>query len=91
VQGDFKMAASDRRRFGVNFISVLRAAKEVTSDPDFEPTTRREIAEKILEKIIGKSLPQLRESEPGIDLSSIIAFIEKLLPIILQLLAIFGV
>jgi hypothetical protein len=85
------MGMVDRRRLGVTFISVLKAAKKVTANPDFLPTSRRDIAESILEEIIGKNLPQAREAEPGIDWDGLLAFIEKLLPIILQLLAIFGV
>lgn len=85
------MSARDRRRLGVNFISVLRAAKEVLSDPEYVPESRQSIAEKILEKIMGKNLPQARQDEPAVDWDAILEFIEKLLPIILQLLAIFGV
>lgn len=79
----------DRRRFGVNFFSVLRAAKKVTTNPEFEPTTQTEFAEAILSEIIGKDLPQAKVNMPEVDWDSLLAFIEKILPLILQILALF--
>jgi hypothetical protein len=79
------MSLEDRRKLGVNFFSVFKAAKELSKDPEFEPESRKDFAEKILEKISEKKLPQLEEE--GIDLEALIAFILKVLPIILLFLA----
>lgn len=75
----------DRRRVGVNFFSVLRAAKKVTSDPEFEPGSMRELSEAILTQIIGKDLSQARVDMAEIDWAALLAFIEKILPLILML------
>jgi hypothetical protein len=85
------MSLRDRRKLGVNFISVLRAARKITKDPEFEPTTKRELSEKILEEIASRKLPQIRQDDPSLDLDAIIEFIEKLLPIILEIISIFTV
>ncbi|MEA1999538.1 MAG: hypothetical protein U9N61_09515 [Euryarchaeota archaeon] len=82
---NFEERVRDRRRMGVNFFSVLRAAKKVTSRPEFEPGSPRELVESILEEIVGKDLPQARSDMPEIDWDSLLAFIEKLLPIILMI------
>jgi len=85
------MSIADRRRAGVNLLSCLKAAKKIMSNSEFEAANTRELAQAILEEIQSKKLPQLRDAEPGVDWDAIIAFIEKLLPLILQLLAIFGI
>lgn len=87
LQGVVKMSLRDRLALGVNFFSVAKAAKELMSDPNFQPTTKREFAEKVLEKITSKSLPQLQEA--GISLEEILAFIEAILPLIIQIITIF--
>ncbi len=79
----------ERARFGVNFFSVLRAARKVSSRPDFAPGSHREFAEAILSEIIGKNLPQARSDMPEVDWDSLLAFIEKLLPFIMQILSLF--
>lgn len=78
-----------RIKTGVNFFSVLGAARELFENPEFEPSSKQEIAEKILEKIINKKLPKARKSDPQIDWDSLLEFIEKILPIILSILSIF--
>jgi hypothetical protein len=83
------MSIRDRRRMGVKFISILKAAKKITNDPEFEPTTRKELTERILEEIISKKLPQARRDDPEIDWDALLEFIEKLIPIILEILSLF--
>lgn len=83
------MSVRDRRRLGVNFISVLRAARRLSESPEFEPESDRELHELILEEILSKKLPEARASMPEIDWTAIIAFIERVLPLILKLIAFF--
>lgn len=85
----FGNRSRDRRRLGVNFFSVLRAAKKVAEDPEFEPDSALEMAETILANIVGKDLPQAKADMPEIDWDSLLAFIMKILPLILKLLALF--
>ena len=83
------MSIRDRRAKGVNFRTVLKATATLSKDPEFDPSDRKECAEKVLEYIVGKQLPQARADEPGIDWDSILAFIEKILPLILQIISLF--
>jgi hypothetical protein len=73
----------DRKRLGVNFLSVLRAAKKVASDPSFEPESTDEMAEAVLAEIVGVSFPQAKLDWQDIDWEAIIAFIMKILPLLL--------
>ena len=83
------MSIKDRRKKGVTFLSVLRAARELADDADFDPTNKKEFSEKVLEKIISKKLAQAQNEEPEIDWNGLLEFIERILPLILQILAIF--
>lgn len=85
-----KRKVKDRRSLGVNFFSVLQAAKTVVYDPEFEPSTRLDLSTAILEEIIGEKLKSARMTREGIDWDAVIAFIEKILPLILKILAMFG-
>lgn len=85
-----KRKIRDRRRLGVNFFSVLRAARKVSSDPKFEPTTKEDLSEAILEEIMGEKLASARMTREGIDWDGLLAFIEKLIPLIMKLMALFG-
>jgi len=69
---------------------VLRAARKVSSNPEFEPVEPGDLSEAILEEIIGEKLSKARLSREGIDWDGLLAFIEKLIPLILKLMAIFG-
>ena len=81
------MSLRDRWRLGVNWFTVLKAAKELSSDPNFEPTTQREFAEAILCHLSGMNRPQAVKD--GIDWDSLIEFIERILPLILEIIMLF--
>lgn len=85
-----KRRVRDRRDLGVNFFSILQAARVVTSNPGFEPVTRGDLSTAILEEIIGEKLKSARVANEGIDWGGLLAFIEKLLPLILKILSLFG-
>ena len=87
--GELKMSIRDRRRFGVTFFSVLRAAKELAQNPEFEPKSNDDFSEAILAKIVGRSLPEAREAMPEVDWNSLLEFIMAILPVIFQILALF--
>lgn len=82
------MAKKSRRRLlfrrRVNFISALRAAKIVTTNPNFVPTSDRHLAEAILNEIAGDDLPQAKIDFSNIDWEKIIDFIIKMLPLLLM-------
>ena len=81
------MSRKQRRKLGVNIISIAKAVREL-SEEGFAPESNQDFSEKILEKISEKKLPQL--TERGIDIDAILAFIQKVLPIILALLGVFA-
>lgn len=78
------MNVAEQRKYGVNFFTVLKAARSLFTDPEFLPTGMTDIAEKILEKILGfnKETALTR----GIDWDALIKFIEILLPLILKII-----
>ena len=80
------MGIRGRRRAGVNFISVMRATRRLTQDPDFEPVSQKEMCQLVLEEVMNKSLPQAQAEMPEIDWEAILAFIMKILPLILMFL-----
>ncbi len=81
------MSIRDRRRLGVTFIAVLRAAKELVHDPDFCPQSRRQMAESILERITG--MQRVQAVGEGFDWEALLDFIMELLPVILEIISIF--
>lgn len=74
------------RRRAATFLQVLRATRKVTNDPAFTGD-KTELATLIAEEVMGCDID--KSTEFGWDLSELLALIEKWLPLILQLLAIF--
>lgn len=73
----------DRRQLGITIRGIRLAAKELREDG-------REItSQAVLETIIDQN-PTAWANKPGIDWDAIIAFIEKLLPLILKFIEIFS-
>ena len=76
--------ARDRRKLGVNRFSVLKAARKLTKDPEFDPDVTmelasREFAELVLAEIIGKPAAQAMRDDPSIDWEGLFSFIERIL------------
>ena len=79
------MSLRDRRKYGITFFKVLRAARTLGNDPEFIVESNQEFAEAIIAEICG---PQFR-SDVDVDWPSIIEWIIKWLPMILKILALF--
>ena len=79
---------SERRELGLTPLNIFRTAKALKKK-GLLSGNRKTAAKQIATTIRSKN--ERAFDKPGVDWDSILAFIEKLLPIILQLLAIFGV
>lgn len=86
-----KMSRREMRRMGLTVLNVRRRARqmaiagEITSDMSGE-----QIRDIVIDDLMGEE-PSAWRNVGAPDWDAIIAFITKLLPLILQLLAIFGV
>jgi hypothetical protein len=72
----------------------MKATRETLEHPTFDPEDfaalePESLAPVVLEQILRKDLPQAMADYPTIDWDAILAFIEKIIPIILKLLALF--
>jgi hypothetical protein len=84
---ELKLSMRERRDMGLTIPAMVKAAKKLkkagalSSDPDIA-------ASQILNELIAANPKAF--AKPGIDWEGILAFIEKLLPIILKFISIFG-
>ena len=76
-----------RRKLGLTIPKIAVTAKALKEAGELDGLSREEIAEAIADEIMGASPRAF--AELGVDWDSVLAFIEKLLPIILQLIAMF--
>ena len=82
-----RLTFAQRRKMGLTLGNCLRVARRLKQDgrlSDDEDVAAGQIAA----ELAGENTAAFNEA--GVDWDSILAFIEKLLPLILQLLAIFG-
>ena len=78
-----------RRAMGLTVRNMARAARELAADGSIDKDTPREdVAELVLEKIVTENPKAF--ADPGVDWDAILAFIEKLLPLILAIISMFG-
>lgn len=86
-----KLRRRDMREAGLTFMNVRRCVRELAEDGDLTPAMKPEqIRDTILNKLYmnnGQAFTRFR----GPDWNAILDFFVKLMPIILQLIAIFGV
>jgi len=77
------------RRDVVTFGKALRAAKALKKEGKLDGLTKQEQAAAVLEYLVDDD-PQAF-ADPSLDWDAILAFIEKILPLILKILALFGI
>jgi len=80
------VSRKDRVKLGVTFFSILKSAKKLKHDPNFDNFSKSERAELILEDILGQKLPEARADMPELDWTGILSFIVKILPLLLMFL-----
>lgn len=91
LEGRLLSDAQSRRKLGVTFSSVMREVKLLAKQPGFDKTDTMGIAAKVLESLT----VQAKAADPQLDVKAInwdavFAFIEKLIPLILKLIELFG-
>lgn len=75
----------EARRAGITFYSVRKACEELKASGDIDAgSSRAEIAAAVVNHLSNQNPQAFGES--GLDLDAILAFIEKILPLILMLL-----
>ena len=82
------MTWRQRRRAGATIRNLVKAAKALKEAGDLEGLNDSEAAAAIMMKVLEGNEEVL--SDPSFDWDGLLAFIERLLPLILQLIAIFG-
>ena len=80
---------ANRRKRGVTFINLIRVAGELEAEGEIsKDMTADEIAAAVLERIVAEN-PKAFEDVEAVDWDALLAFIERLLPIILQIIGLF--
>jgi len=75
----------ERRKLGLTFRAVLKTAKELKADGQLDTENPDIAAAQVTAKILGEN-PQAFE-KAGVDWEAILAFIEAIVPLILQFMA----
>lgn len=67
------------------------AARDLHREGKLEGLNDRQIAELVLARVMGcQTLAEARDLQPGIDWDELLAFIERLIPLIMMLIELFG-
>lgn len=78
-----------RRRMGLTLAGVISATRRLAKDGEISRSMdRSEIVELVAMEIANQNAPAWAEA-PSIDWDAVLAFIEKLIPIIMALIALF--
>ena len=78
----------ERRELGLTFRNILRVTKQLQENGELEDLTQAEIAAEVM-AVIAEENPK-SFAEASLDWDGILNFIERLLPIILKLIELFG-
>lgn len=82
------MTIGQRRKLGLTFRNVLRTTRALRNDGKLEGLAREEIAVVVLTSIV-EQRPQAY-ADPMLDWDALLAFIERLLPLILKIIEMFS-
>jgi len=83
-----RLGILERRKLGLTFRNVLRAAKELDAAGQFDAENPDLTSARLAVKLAAEN-PKAYQ-EVGVDWDAILAFIEALLPLIIQFMTIFG-
>lgn len=85
-----RLTIRQRRQMGLTVLGVLRAAKELQRRGEIaRDTDPKEIARAVAEEIALANSKAWSDNVGAIDWDAILAFIEKLIPLILKLIELF--
>jgi hypothetical protein len=78
-----------RRDMGLTLINLIRVTRTLASEGVIDKSTpQEEVRDAILSRLAADN--PVACADPGIDWDAVLAFLEKLLPFLLQILALFG-
>jgi hypothetical protein len=78
-----------RREMGLTAANIFRVTRELCRDGTIDKSTPREdVAQAVIDRLVIENPKAF--ADPSVDWDAILAFIEKLLPFILQIIALFG-
>lgn len=79
-----RLGIRERRAMGLTFGNLLRIVRDMKADGQLAGKDDSLIAAEVLGRLVQDNAPAFRD--PGIDWDALIAFIEKLLPLILMII-----
>ena len=82
------LSIKQRRAMGITIRNVRKKVSEMQKAGDLAGMTQSEIAIAVMDNLVADNPKAF--GDPGVDWDSVLAFIEKLIPLILKLMAIFG-
>ena len=86
-----RLTLRQRRQMGLTFRGSLQAARELNRRGEIsKDMDSKEIAARIAEELMMTNAKAWAGAAPSIDWDAIIAFIEKLIPLILMLIELFS-
>ena len=86
-----RLTVRQRRQMGLTFLGTLGAARELARRGEIhKDMDRKEISALIAEEIMATNAKAWADNAAAIDWDAIIAFIEKLIPLILKLIELFS-
>jgi len=74
---------------GLTISNVRRTVREINEEEDISEMTQEELSAKVLDRVMSEN-PQGYQ-DAALDFEGILAFLEGLMPLILRLIALFGV
>jgi len=83
------LSRRQRREMGLTISNVRRTVREINEEEDISEMTQEELSAKVLDRVMSEN-PQGYQ-DAALDFEGILAFLEGLMPLILRLIALFGV
>lgn len=78
-----------RRAMGITFRNLRLKLKEMKAAGELEGLTRPEISVMVLDRLVTDNPKAF--ADPSLDWDGLLAFIERLIPLILKLISLFGI
>jgi hypothetical protein len=78
----------ERRKMGLTLRNVMRVTKELGKAGELEGVSQSEVSAMVLDKIMGENPRAF--NDPSIDFDALLDFIERLIPLIMRLIEMFG-
>ncbi len=89
VHGRQGLSRKQRRDMGLSIRNIRRVTAELHKTGELQDMTREEVSAAVLDQLMSESPAAFQDA--AIDWDNLLAFIERLIPLILKLIALFGV